>query len=164
VSAKSLFVLILFLAVVLVGGYLLFFEKKPAFDIQAFRSALDKTDQQMKAFSRLADLNRMPGWLRKKVDYYEDQARIIQENLPDCDAIVLALVERSRELMKEMQSIDQAAAMQEIVKGGRKQQTRMAATIFVVHTRYAKKLLPLIEEVCDTCPEESAVFNRVLSF
>lgn len=163
-STKSLFVLILFLVVVLVGGYLLFFAKKPAFDIQTFRSTLEKTDQQMKAFSRLADLNRMPGWLKKKVEYYEDQARIIEENLPDCDAVVVSLEERFRELLKEMQNVDQAAAMQEMVKGGRQQQTRMAATIFVVHTRYAKKLLPLIEEVCDTCPEESAVFNRVLSF
>jgi len=162
-STKSLFVLIFFLAAIFIGAYFVL-KPKPAFDVAALRSTIEAGGEKMKSLARMADTDNLPSWLQKKVTYYEDQFQILQENQDDCDTVVVELAERHREFLEEMQSIDQQGVMAEMLKGGRQQQARLAATIYVVSKDWALQLLPMIEDFCDSCPEESDIFNRVLSF
>jgi hypothetical protein len=152
----------LVLAGIIGYGIFHFMKPKPAFDVDALNNKLDTLRSQAEMLEKMVDTEDLPDWLSASEEFFESMAEILEEHDGDCQETADALGELYDEYRDEHGMPSQAEIVKKMKSTKRNEQQEFAAKVALVLFRGIENAMPLIEDYCAECLEESNIFNKIL--
>jgi hypothetical protein len=158
------------LAMVLVAGvglgaYHFILKPKPAFDVGLLEDQLEHLQKQMEGkramLEGMAGDAETPAAISGQIDYMYEVGDILERRY-DCAQTATELRSLAAENQVRLSHFDQGALLTKLTHLSRAEQQKLVARLALDVVDGFERLVPLVDDYCDACPKESAVFHEVL--